>query len=749
MAAAPHTDDPNEPSHALEARILRLEGEFGHLRSRIEELAGRETPLAYLIRRTRNIPASIRRRRRERRMRRAALTNRAAIDPAEDARHEAVLEHWTAATGEDPVDHTPFEIGTSEEPVVSVVIPVHGALDAVMRCLRSFTAHEITNPYEILVANDRSPEADFAPVRGIGGIRIIDQPENLGFLDNCNTTAATARGDYIWFLNSDTELLGGTLDALVETFSLFPRAAVAGSKLLFGDGTLQEAGGIIWRYASGWNYGRGDDPGDPRYDYARHADYVSGASLMIRRSVFEELGGFDRRYAPAYYEDSDLCLQVTHAGHQVIYQPASVLVHYEGGTHGTDMDDTGSVKSHQVESREAFYTKWQDELLAHRENADSPELEKERHVKARALIIDARTLTPDQDAGSLRMSNIIRAFRQLDTKVTFIPQNLSADEPYAQDLRKQGVEFVALPHCRSVQELLDARGGEFDMVVLSRLEVAEPLLGPVRASCPNAVVVYDTVDLHFLRQLREREVIGRVVHDLDPDATRRNELSCAILSDLTLVCSTVERDLMSELLPGSRVDVLSMVHQLVPTERGPESRRDLLFVGGFEHPPNLDAMTWFTSEIFPLVRAQRPETRFHIVGSKPPQEILDLTDEHTLVHGFVPDLTPLYESMRLCVAPLRYGAGVKGKVTEALARRVPCVGTPMAVEGAGLVDEEQILIASDPDGFAAACVRLIDDDELWCRIAQAGIDHLERTFGLQNATETLARAFKVRAEPTF
>ncbi len=199
------------------------------------------------------------------------------------------------------------------------------------------------------------------------------------------------------FLNNDTLVEADWLDELVRTFETLPGVGLVGAKLLYPDGKLQEAGGIIWRDGSAWNYGRGDDPELPEYSYARQVDYVSGACIMVTADLFREVGGFDMHYAPAYGEDSDLALRIRTLGRKVIYQPLARVVHLEGASSGTD--ESSGVKAHQPVNAGKLYTRWARTFEQHRLPGVDPHLEKDRGITGRVLFLDACTPTPDQEAG--------------------------------------------------------------------------------------------------------------------------------------------------------------------------------------------------------------------------------------------------------------------------------------------------------------------------------------------------------------
>ena len=637
-------------------------------------------------------------------------------------------------------DPDPLDLRFPEEaaPQASVVIPVFGQLAFTLRCLQSLLRSGDRTRFEVIVVDDASGDDSGDVLPGITGLRYLRTTQNLGFIGASNAGAELARAPFLVFLNNDTLVQRGWLDALLATFTNYPDTGLAGSKLVYPDGRLQEAGAMVFSDGSAHNYGRFDDPAHPRYNYVRETDYCSGAAIALPRALFEALGGFDNHYAPAYYEDTDLAMRVRELGMVVRYQPASVVVHCEGVTAGTD--PARGMKSFQRPNLDKFLARWLPELTSGHAPpvlAADPEAAILARARARLLVIDAHTPTPDRDSGSLRLVRMLRLLAEEDCHIAFVNQVLRDDGADSRALEQLGVESWARPWLPDLPTWLREHGRRFDAIIVCRHHVLGPLLPLLRVHAPQARIVFDTIDLHFLREERAASQLGRPTSG----HTRATELDLIARADVTWVVSPEEQRLLAQLAPTARVSVLSNIHDPVPGTPGFDSRRDLVFVGGFRHPPNVDAVRWLLVEIFPRLRQSHPELRLHLVGPDPTAEIRSLAETgNVIVHGHVADLDGLLDGKRIALAPLRYGAGVKGKVNHALARGLPVVATACAVEGMQLSDGENVLVADDPASFANAIRRLHDDAELWGRLRDGGLENTRRHYATEVARGEL-RAF--------
>ena len=344
----------------------------------------------------------------------------------------------------------------------------------------------------------------------------------------------------------------------------------------------------------------------------------------------------------------------------------------------------------------------------------------------RVLVLDAEPPHPGRDSGSLRMMGILEALGELGCQVAFgytgAARGWHAEPPCGRAL--EGDEQVAAEVDR----------GAYDVALLSRPEVASAWIERVRRAAPAALVAYDTVDLHFVREFRGAKVSGSATRLRNAVALRTRELALARSADLTLVVSEPERNVLQDECRGARVEVVSNVHPLGPPGEPFAGRSGFLFVGNYAHTPNVDAVHFLLGEVWPLMDG----AELTIVGADPPEVLRVLAGSGVTFAGHVPSLEPLLGSAAAMVAPLRFGAGVKGKVLLAMAHGLPVVGTTVALEGIG--DGSQAAVADDAPGLAAALARVAGEEAEWSRLATAGRQLVERQFSPAAARAALARA---------
>ena len=635
----------------------------------------------------------------------------------------------------------------AENPKVSIIIPVYNQVHYTYACLVSILENTGEFDYEIIIADDVSTDATKEIDKFVTGLVIARNESNQGFLRNCNNAAKKARGEYIFFLNNDTTVQKDWLPPLIRLLESDKSIGMVGSKLIYPDGRLQEAGGIIWSDGSGWNYGRCDDPNKPDYNYVRDVDYISGAAIMLSRKLWEDIGGFDERYAPAYCEDSDLAFEVRKRGLRVVYQPLSVVTHFEGVSNGTDVNGTG-LKRYQVENNKKLQEKWSEEFKNQYDNVGVPNAfrarERSRGKKV-ILFVDHYVPTFDKDAGSKTTFQYIKMFIERGYVVKFLPDNFAKSEPYTSILEQMGVEVLYGNEMRTnIFEWIENNQANIDIAYLNRPHIATKYIDFIKEKTDIKVIYYGH-DLHFLRERREYELTGDVERKNASAYWKSMELDLMRKASISYYPSNVEVDYIHTFDKKINAKAITayVFEKFGNIDYNPDIREGVLFVGGFSHPPNADALKYFLDNMWDEIYAQI-KAPFYIVGSNATDEIKALHNEAKgiIFKGFVSEeeLKELYEKVRLVVVPLRYGAGVKGKVIEALYYNDPVITTSVGAEG---IDNSynQMLVADEPGDFVEKCVNLYNDKEVLKAMSKAADDYVRNKHSIEAVWEIIREDF--------
>ncbi|HEY1114836.1 MAG TPA: glycosyltransferase [Chitinophagaceae bacterium] len=639
------------------------------------------------------------------------------------------------------------------EPTVSIIIPVYNAWEMNEKCIASILEHTRDVAYEVIVADDCSTDETKDIARYFENVVHVRNEQNQGFLKNCNHAASFAKGKFIHFLNNDTEVKPAWLSSLVRLMERDATVGMAGSKLIYPDGTLQEAGGIIWNDASGWNFGNRQNPDLPQFNYVKEVDYLSGASLLVRKSLWDELGGFDECYTPAYCEDSDLAFAIRQKGYKVLYQPLSEVVHYEGYSHGSDSkaSNISSIKEYQKLNNRKFYEKWkgvlQSEQFPNAENVFWAK-DRSRHRKT-LLMVDHYVPQFDKDAGSRTTFQYLELFVKLGYNVKFLGENFYRHEPYTTMLQQMGIEVLYGPWYRdNWQQWFRENSDKFDYIYLNRPHISINFIDFFRQHS-RATILYYGHDLHFLREQMRYEVEKDKA--LLEQARKWKEIEMALFrkSDIVLTPSTEEQKVIQALDPSFNVQLMRPF--MYKTASKPvdsfEQRKDLLFVGGFGHLPNIDGVLWFVREVWPMVKAALPSIKFLVAGSNPTPEIKALASDSVIIKGYVTDeeLEHLYATCRIAVIPLRYGAGVKGKTVEAMHKGLPVVSTRYGIEGFPGHYEAFIGAYDSADAFARQVIALYDNPQALWKASEDAAAYINNYFTFEAAAEMMVDILKAGA----
>ncbi|QOL82598.1 glycosyltransferase [Pseudooceanicola spongiae] len=613
-----------------------------------------------------------------------------------------------------------------DTPKVSIALILYNQAELTFHCLQSLHRNAGV-PIEIILLDNGSSDDTGALLDRLDGVTILRNGENLHFLRGVNRAAQEAHGEHFLLLNNDARVLPGTIPSAVARLEEDESIGAVGGPIVLLDGSLQEAGSIIFNNGSCLGYGRGRDPGDSEFRFRRDVDYCSGAFLMMRRAVWEELGGFDEAFAPAYYEETDLCMRIREGGRRVVYDPDVKIVHFEFGSSST----SEAALALQRRNVDIFRTKHAMALAkGHLPVSAAPIRARQRHEGIpRLLVIDDRVPMPHLGSGfprAARMLNDIGAAGWSVTLYSTAVPFFSCETAY-QVIPRTTELLVGGPILPMVDFLRD-RIGCYDAILVSRPHNMVRFRQAV-AQVPGwerVPVLYDAEAIFAERDAALAQLGGG--KDFDYQTALRDELALAEGTQTVFSVSQAEAAIFGA-HGNDDVRVLGHAMKPRPLGAGPEGRRNMLFVGALDddNSPNTDSLIWFINTIMPRIDAELgTDWSLDVAGRSGARDLRGLASDRVRILGKVDDLDPLYAQSRLFIAPTRYAAGIPMKVHEATSVGLPTVATDLLTQQLGWTHGQELLSAADADAFAACCVQLYRDDALWSRLRAGGLAAIER-----------------------
>ena len=633
-----------------------------------------------------------------------------------------------------------------ESPVLSILLVFHNQAHLSLLCLRTLLDNADV-PFELLVVDNASTDRTSDLLDRCENVKLIKNPDNLGFVKAVNQGAALAAGEFLLLLNNDAFIEPGALGAAVDVFQKEANIGAVGGRVEALDGKLQEAGNIIWRDGSCAGYGRGENPEDGAYRFRREVDYCSGAFLVFRTARFRELGGFDEAFAPAYYEETDFCLRLRRQGLRVIYEPRVKLRHYEFAS-------TGGMKAaaELQEKNRALFREKHAELLKAQPAADPA-----RTLHARTsnghpnlLLIDDAVPHASLGGGYPRCRHIAALLSQLPLNVTFYPLHFPHDDwDEVYRTLPENIEVLLNRGRSGLAQLLAERAGFYQYAMVSRptnMAFFNQVLESLPREAKRFDIVYDAEAVFAGRELLWRELQGESVAEDEKRRVIAEELELAAEAAAVLTVSNAEAELFRE-RGHDRVLVLGHGMEPVAAPASFDARRGLLFVGALkdEHSPNVDSLLWFVCNVLPLIEREVPEIDLTVAGQTAAPSLVGIERPNIHMKGRLETLDGLYRDSRVFIAPTRFAAGIPHKVHEAAAHGIPAVVTPLLARQLGWRHEREVLVGDSPESFAEQCLRLYRDADLWERLSAAGREAVARDCSEKRFRQTLEELFSPAA----
>ena len=628
-------------------------------------------------------------------------------------------------------------------PPVTIVVHVATPPVNTLRCLEAIEEHTPPHLYEVVVVDDGAPSETSELLDALeGDVRVLRHATRRGAAAAAMAGAAVATTPWVALLGTEILVTRGWLEALLARAEEDAAIAAVQPKVVALDGRLLDAGGFLAREGAVLAYASGTRrAGEPMHDLRRDVTALTGGCTLVRASSLLAAGGIDEAYESAVWAATDLAQTLLAAGGRVVLEPSAVVTR-------TSVDEPRT----SVPDRQRLAARWPGETLDGTDRWALPAAPDGKRI----LVIDPWSPTFDRDTGHKRLDQMLAHLRARGHGIVYYAETAMDRDVYGAHLARRGIPLYGLDPARrlvyeSDPELRDAHGPalervlerfQFDMVLFSFFSTAEKYLPLVRRVAPDAEIVIDSVDIHFLRERRMAEVGDDAVLRARAEDTRRRELATYGAADRVICVSPDDAEVLRAESPHLDIAIVPVVYEDIDQGPGRDERDLIVFIASSAHIPNVDAARWWRDEIAPRLAARLPGVPLTVVGYDPGGTMAAVHGEGVDVIGAVPDVLPWLHRSRVTAVPLRWGAGVKGKVIEAMMAGVPVVGTPVAVEGIVAVDGTHVLVGEDPEALAAAVARAYLDAGTWEGLRREGRALVERDFSL----EALGAALDVAIE---
>jgi GT2 family glycosyltransferase len=624
-------------------------------------------------------------------------------------------------------------------PEVSVVLVLYNRCELTLLCLQSLlTCSDVQ--LEVIIVDNQSTDSTSSFLECVDGVKVVRNSENVGYVKAVNQGAKLATGRYLLLLNNDTELTPNAIAFARETLQEDAQVGAVGGRLVLSDGTLQEAGATVFSDGTTAGFRRGRNLEDVQCMFRRCVDYCSAAFLLLRTEEFHSLNGFDEQFSPGYYEEVDFCTRMIQQGLKVVYDPRVVVRHFEFASSALRSDAEQLMLDDRL-----LYLEKHREWIQHQPSARTDEIIPHRSRmsgKKRVLYIDDEVPFPHLGAGLPRASRVLKVLSESEYELSFYSMRL-VFYPWSEIYQTYGtsVECVQNQGVLRLSEFLEQRVGYFDLMIVSRphnMEEVASFLKDHPDFLHGTKLIYDAEAVVSFREIERRRLEGESISEEQRQQLVDQELELVKSADLIWAVSPNEAEHLS--VSGKNALVLSHAEETTPDPDGFETREGYLFVGAVRSipSPNSDSLEWFFNDVYPCLIEQSAAIPPIRIAGNMVEKMLDECHKFPCdLLGFVEDLSPHYWQAKVFIAPTRYAAGIALKILEAASHGVPIVATPILAKQLSWTNESELLVAESATEFAAACIRLHNEQELWERLQTNALNAIKRDYSVQKFSQTI------------